>query len=66
VSARDTFVQLGFLLMSLGAVVATWALLTGPLGKLTGLAPKAARRKPQPKKAKSSAQTATPEDDPGA
>jgi hypothetical protein len=59
VSGRDTFVQLGFLLISLGAVFATWALLTGPLGKITGLAPKAApkRRKKQ--------EAPTPEDDPG-
>ena len=36
-SLRDTLLQLGYVLIALGAVFATWALLTGPLGRLTGL-----------------------------
>lgn len=35
-SFRDTLLQLGFVLMAGGAVFATWALLTGPLGRFTG------------------------------
>ncbi len=34
-SLRDTLLQLGFVLIAGGAVFATWALLTGPLGRLT-------------------------------
>jgi hypothetical protein len=33
VSARDTLLQLGYVLIALGAVFATWALVTGPLGR---------------------------------
>jgi hypothetical protein len=36
VSLRDTLLQLGYVLIALGAVFATWALLSGPLGRLTG------------------------------
>jgi hypothetical protein len=35
VSLRDTLLQLGFVLIAGGAVFATWALLTGPLGRWT-------------------------------
>jgi len=35
VSFRDTVVQLGFVMVALGAVIGTWALLTGPLAKWT-------------------------------
>jgi hypothetical protein len=58
VSARDTFLQLGFVMMTFGAALGTWALLTGPLGKITGLGPDA---KKKAKKTKPAA-----EDDPGA
>lgn len=33
---RDTLLQLGYVLIALGAVFATWALLTGPLGRVLG------------------------------
>ena len=33
-SLRDTLLQLGFVMIAGGAVFATWALLTGPLGRL--------------------------------
>lgn len=36
-SLRDTLLQLGFVLIAGGAVFATWALLTGPLGRFTRL-----------------------------
>jgi hypothetical protein len=39
VSLRDTLLQLGYVLIAGGAVFATWALLTGPLGRLTRLEP---------------------------
>lgn len=50
-SARDTLVQLGFVMIAFGAALGTWALLTGPLGKLTGLAPGSKRSAPRKKKA---------------
>ena len=34
-SLRDTLLQLGFVLIVGGAIFATWALLTGPLGRFT-------------------------------
>jgi hypothetical protein len=34
-SFRDTLVQLGFVMIALGAVLATWALYTGPLDRYT-------------------------------
>lgn len=34
-SVRDTLVQLGFVMIALGAVLATWALYTGPLDRYT-------------------------------
>jgi hypothetical protein len=33
VSPRDTFLQLGFVLIATGAVILTWALLSGPLAR---------------------------------
>ena len=36
-SLRDTLLQLGYVLIALGAVFAVWAVLTGPLGRVTGL-----------------------------
>ncbi len=33
---RDTLLQLGYVLIALGAVFATWALVTGPLGRWLG------------------------------
>jgi hypothetical protein len=35
VSLRDTLVQLGLVLVAIGAVVTTWALYTGPLARYT-------------------------------
>ena len=32
-SVRDTLVRFGFVLMSVGTCIATWALITGPLRK---------------------------------
>ena len=56
-SFRDTIVQLGFVMIALGASFATWALLTGPLGRYTKLGTRAsAPRRPKPKR--------EPEDDP--
>jgi hypothetical protein len=34
-SVRDTLVQLGYVLIGVGTCFATWALLTGPLGRYT-------------------------------
>jgi hypothetical protein len=35
VSLRDTFLELGYVLIALGAVYFAWALLTGPLERFT-------------------------------
>lgn len=34
-SVRDTLAQLGFVMIGLGSCFATWALITGPLGRYT-------------------------------
>ena len=43
-SLRDALLQLGFVLIALGAVFATWALLTGPLARFTRSDGRDARR----------------------
>ncbi len=48
---RDTLVHLGFAMITIGASYATWALLTGPLGRYTKLGPQPTRsRKPRAKR----------------
>lgn len=56
-SFRDTLLQLGYVMIALGAVFATWALLTGPLGRWLGHRDATSDATPE-------AQTLAPEDDP--
>ena len=62
-SLRDTLLQLGYVLMALGAVFATWALLTGPLGRLTGLRDDGERAEPAADGTPQDGSTPAPADD---
>ncbi len=66
-SARDTLVQLGFMMIAFGAALGTWALLTGPLGKITRLGPRAKRSPVRRKTVEATPEppALSPEDDPG-